>query len=330
MRGFWFWLMSTDAEANQAHRFRVRTLKASPKEINYCPRPPYSESWGRKDLSFGKQLLVYISSGHAARYSDSFHRLLAGHTLSLEGSHVIRNRHRLELRTAFCLDLFIRFSVKYEYILTAGLCLGRLCNRFTDSGDRYRLEFLCQFAAECDAAGLSQSLGEEFQCLDQTVRRLIENDSTALCLNLTKNIIAIFFVSREKSLEGESSRRPSGQCEGGDAGICAGQGGHLDMVFNAQSDEGLARIGYGGGSGIGDEGDVGSGEKLVDKFPAFLVFIELVVACRGGMNVEMPEEMAAGAGVLGSNQVDFFQNAQHVEGDVLEVSDGGCAEVECA
>ena len=102
------------------------------------------------------------------------------------------------------------------------------------------------------------------------------------------------------------------------------------MIFNAQPDEGFARIGYGGGSGICDEGDVGSGEKLVDKFPTFLVLIELVVACRGGMNVEMPEEMTAGAGVLGSNQVDFFQDAQHAEGDVLEVSDGGCAEVECA
>ena len=67
------------------------------------------------------------------------------------------------------------------------------------------------------------------------------------------------------------------------------------MIFNAQPDEGFARIGYGGGSGICDEGDVGSCEKLVDKFPTFLVLIELVVACRGGMNVEMPEEMTAGA-----------------------------------
>ncbi len=160
MRGFWFWLMSTDAEANQAHRFRVRTLKASPKEINYCPRPPYSESWGRKDLSFGKQLLVYISSGHAACHSNSFHRFLAGHALSLEGSHVIRNRHRLELRTALGLNLFIRFPVKYKYILTAGFRIVSLCNCFTDSGDRYRLEFLCQFAAECDAAGFTESFSE--------------------------------------------------------------------------------------------------------------------------------------------------------------------------
>ena len=65
------------------------------------------------------------------------------------------------------------------------------------------------------------------------------------------------------------------------------------MVFNAQPDEGFARVGYGGGSGICDEGDVGSGKQLVDKFLAFLALIEFVVACRGGMNIEMSEEMTA-------------------------------------
>ena len=90
-----------------------------------------------------------------------------------------------------------------------------------------------------------------------------------------------------------------------------------------------AGVADGGGAGVGDQGGVavGQGVQQAGQLPPPVV---LVAAEQARTDVEMGQQAAGDAGVLGGHQRHGGQDAAGAEGEVLQVADGGADDVESA
>lgn len=62
-----------------------------------------------------------------------------------------------------------------------------------------------------------------------------------------------------------------------------------------------------------------------DQNLRFLIFVMLMIAGHGGVDIIIFQKNPAMPGVFRRDQIDFLQDAQHPQGDILQVTDGSRA-----
>ncbi len=91
-----------------------------------------------------------------------------------------------------------------------------------------------------------------------------------------------------------------------------------------------AGVGDAWGAGVGDERDGGACTEAVGDLGGASGLVEPEVGDHGLPDVEVLQELAGVAGILGGDEVALAEDAEGAQGDILEVPDGGGDEVQRA
>src|SRR6185369_12390363 len=188
---------------------------------------------------------------------------------------------------------------------------------------------LGQLAADYGRS-FSHHLRHVGQGRDEPVRRFIKYDDALFSLEASKPGLSLAGFCREKSFKNEAIGRESRgrECCGKSGG--AGDGDDPDSLFCRSFYDPVPRIGYARGSGIRDDGDV---QPLIQFFKQIIgleLFVVIVIRCHPCSDAIMGEQLARVPGVFGCDKIGLFEGAYGPEGDVFEIPDRGCDNIEGA
>lgn len=101
-----------------------------------------------------------------------------------------------------------------------------------------------------------------------------------------------------------------------------------DLFVDGGFEEAHAGVGDTGHAGIGDDGDGGTVAELLDELCGAHGLVVLVVGDEGFVDSVVLEEDSGVAGVFCRDEVDGAKGIEGSEGDISEIADGSCDEVE--
>ncbi len=102
------------------------------------------------------------------------------------------------------------------------------------------------------------------------------------------------------------------------------------MVSNGEGDETVAGIGDEGHAGITDESDGGAAFHGKHEFGSASDFVVVVITDEGFLNFKMIEQFQSVASIFAGDLIDFLEDAEGAQGDVLKIADGSGNEIEAA
>jgi len=102
------------------------------------------------------------------------------------------------------------------------------------------------------------------------------------------------------------------------------------MVAEAESDQAMAGIGNQRHAGVADECDFRALFERDEQFGRARHLVVLVVADERFANFVVAEKLLGVARVFAGDLVDFLEDAQGAEGDVLQIADGRANKVQAA
>jgi len=213
--------------------------------------------------------------------------------------------------------------------LAAGFVGLKMAEQFGRRSATVFLEFLGELAGEAEA-GLGDFGDGVLQHPDDAVGRFEVDAGAATGGGGGEFLAALSAFDGEEAAEIERDHGEAGTGQGEERGGGSGDDLDGDSGGDGGADEAFAGIADSGESGIGDEGDGFAGGKAVDEFGGAFGFAELVVADHRFTDFKAGEEMAGVAGILGSDEGDFLENADGAGGEVLQVTDGSGDDVEFA
>ena len=158
--------------------------------------------------------------------------------------------------------------------------------------------------------------------------RCFEGDPSARLLNEgLQQLASRAAASWEEAEVDELVGVDAGHAQGRGQGRGAGNGD--DGVAGVMGGGGKLRAGIadGGGAGVGDEGDV-TLRKGFQQHGQFRHPVVVVVAGAGGVNVVAGEEPSRRAGIFGGDEGYLAEHAECTQGDVLQIADWRCYDVE--
>lgn len=223
---------------------------------------------------------------------------------------------------------FVGRSDKYDEFALSGPAFEVCCNLGGGAAEPF-LEFLGEFAAG-DHLTLWAGSSNVLEQARHAVRGLVNAERPGKREEFGEAAGALAGFHGEESGEVEFV---GGKSRGGEA---CHQGARARDGFNAEpggddlGDDAGSGVGDAGGAGVGDERDDGAGAEAVGDLGGTAGFVEPEVRDHGLPDVEVLEELAGVAGVLGGDEVTVPEDAEGTQRDVLEVPDGGGDEVERA
>ena len=110
-------------------------------------------------------------------------------------------------------------------------------------------------------------------------------------------------------------------------GIGSGNGDDRQAGSNRGAHQFQSWVGKGGHAGIGDHSHTAALLQQGHQFLGAGLFIVFVIADRGGINVEVVEQLLRLAGVFAGNAIDAPEHTQRPQGNVFKIADRGGYEV---
>jgi len=206
---------------------------------------------------------------------------------------------------------------------------GSLFERGEELGEFAAAEFFVELGDFAGDAG--GAVAENFTGVSDTfrdaVRSFVKNDGAILDAQALEGAAAFAAAIREKAYK---EKFFIGEPTGGQRRKkCRWPGNRNDgnMMAEAESDEAMARIGNQRHARVADERDFRALFERDEQFGGARHFIVLVVADERFANFVVAEELLCVACVFAGDLIDFFQDAQGAEGDVLQIAYGRANEV---
>jgi hypothetical protein len=181
------------------------------------------------------------------------------------------------------------------------------------------------------AGDTGRAVAENFAGVGDTfgdaVRSFVENDGAILDAQTLEGATALAAAIGEKSYKkkffvGEATRGK--RCK--ECGW-SGNRNHGHMMAQAKCDEAMARIGNQRHAGVTDERDFRALLERYEQLGSARHFIVFVVADERLTNFVVTEQLLCVACVFAGDLIDFFQDAQGAEGNVLQIAYGRANEV---
>ncbi len=139
--------------------------------------------------------------------------------------------------------------------------------------------------------------------------------------------LAAFFV-RDEAKVGEVFHGKAADGNGDRQGRCARDWDDEDLLSHGFLDEFTTRVVDAGGACVGDLGHRLAFFNLVDKMSQAFVVGVGVDGAEGLFDAVMGQEFGGDAGVFANDNADLLEGFKGSQGDILEISDGGCDDVE--
>ena len=173
-------------------------------------------------------------------------------------------------------------------------CCGKCC-----------LMLLSQFPANgCPA--VSQSLQQFFQCSYQTVRCLIQNDSTHFCLQFFQNRLLFLLIRWQKRFKTKSSGGQSRQRQRRNTCRRSRKGCNLDSRFIAQAYQIFTRIRNPRCTGIRNQCYIFSFLHLFNQIICLIDLVIFMITGHRRLDLKMIQQFNTVSRILCRNQIYFF------------------------
>ncbi len=137
-------------------------------------------------------------------------------------------------------------------------------------------------------------------------------------------------VGRRETGEEKTGLRQPGHGQGRGQGRGTRDGDDLHPRPPRLGDEYGARVGQCRRARVRDQGNVFAGQQPGEQLFRFLLFLLAEIAGQGGVDLQVPTQVAGMASVFTGDQVDRGQGLDHPLAEILEVADGGGDNVEPA
>ncbi len=207
--------------------------------------------------------------------------------------------------------------------------LGERRGEFGEAAMPKLLVDLGDFAGEAGVAVTENfaSVGDGF--LD-AVRRFVKDDGAVFNAEALERAAAFTVAGGEKTGKEKFLIGHAGSAERGESGGRSGNGHHGNAMADAKGDQAMAGVGDKGHAGVADESDFCALFERKYDFGSASEFVVLVVAHQWLVNVVVGEKLLRVAGVLAGDLIDFLEDAEGAESDVLEIADGSADKIEAA
>ena len=180
-----------------------------------------------------------------------------------------------------------------------------------------------QFPAKSHSA-ISESFLQFLQSSYQSVRSLIENDSSRFILQFFQNQFSFFFICRKKCFKSESSCWKSGQCQGSDTGSRSRKRRYFNPCFITHCRKLLSRIRDSWRSRICDQCNILTFLHFTDQNICLINFVVLMITGHRCFYIKMVQQFNTVSGILCCNKIHFFQCSKYPECNILQISYGCC------
>lgn len=209
---------------------------------------------------------------------------------------------------------------------------GALGERSGEFGEAAVAELFVDFGDFAGEAGVAvaenfEGVGDGFQ---DAMWRFVKNDGAILDAEAFESAAAFTTARGEEAGKEEFLVGHAGGGERGERGGRSRNGNDGNAMADAKGNETMAGVGDEGHTGVADESDSCALFEGEDEFGSASEFVVFVVADEGLVNVVVGEELLCVARVFAGDLVDFFQDAEGAQRDVLEIADGGADEIEAA
>lgn len=166
---------------------------------------------------------------------------------------------------------------------------------------------LRNLAADAGRPSGTQRIGELFQCLDQTVRRLVQHHGLVLQGQGLDTRLAAFLM-RQEALEHETFARKARLHDGRNQSRGARQTLHLQSLLQTGPHEQKTRIGNARRPRVGNHSHVTALTQQPHEIGQHLMFVVLMIRLAGRFYAIMREQLRARPRVFSQNQRHRFQN----------------------
>ena len=212
-----------------------------------------------------------------------------------------------------------RFSGEDDYDFAFDFFGGEMVVDFAEgAAGGLGIEF-ADFAADADLTLFTHNFNHLLQQLDEAKGTFINHHRAALFGQPLDGRLATFLVWQE-SFEDETVARQAAVDEGGNEGCRTRQAFDVDIVLDGLAHQKETRVADARRAGISDDSNVHSALQLFDEPGNHLMFIEDVVALHRSSDAVVLHQCAAGAGILGQNEVDRFKDFDGTKCYVAEIS----------
>ena len=129
------------------------------------------------------------------------------------------------------------------------------------------------------------------------------------------------FLMRQEAFKDETFARETGLHQSRHESRSPRQAFHFDIVFHAGPHQKESRIGNSRRSGIGDDRQILALLQKPDNLLADFMLVELMVGAARGLDAVMLQELAAGPGIFGQNQIHLVQDFDGPIGEIGQIPD---------
>ncbi len=154
------------------------------------------------------------------------------------------------------------------------------------------------------------------------MRRLVHQPGTRFFKQGLQALLSTVRLGRQKALEGKPVRRHTGSAQRSNQGAGARHRRHLYSGFAGLTHQMKARIGNQRRTGVGDQGDVITGQHPLDQPLPLVSFVVVMTGGHGSGDAKVLHETRTVAGILRSDQTDIPQHLQRAGCQVLQITDG--------
>lgn len=183
------------------------------------------------------------------------------------------------------------------------------------------------FAADADLALFADDFNQLFEQLYEAERTLVNNHRAALFGQTLDGCLSAFLV-RQETFENESVAGQAAVYQRWNEGCRSWQAFDLDVVLDGFAYKEKAGVADARRAGVGDNGNAYPALQLFDESGNHLMFVEDVVTLHRRGDAVVLHKHAAGARVLGQDEVDRLKDFDGSIGYVAEVSDRCGYEIE--
>ena len=201
-----------------------------------------------------------------------------------------------------------------------GDALEDLCDRARDKG----LEGLAELAGQHQLAVCAEGGLQVGQGIQDTMRRLVEDQGTRLGRQLRQPPLALSAPRRQKTLEHEAVAGQSRGAQGRHRGTGTRHRGHRETGIAGGAHQAVSRIGNQRRAGVTDQRHVATAGQRREHRLAAVATAAIVVGNQRHADAEVPQQAAAVTGILGGDQSDRFEYLHGAGYHVAQIADRCC------
>ena len=170
---------------------------------------------------------------------------------------------------------------------------------------------LGKFLANRDFPCSRKNFRDCLQRLCQAMWCLVKHGRICRSFQVFQDSCPLFLIHWKKSFEGKPACRQTAQRKRRDNSRSPRQRSHRNPGFVGSKCQFGSRIRDRGRTGIGHDSDIFSCQQFIDKNSCLLKFIVFMITGKWRLDIKMIEKFNCLSGILGRDQIYFFQRTQH-------------------